>query len=117
MTESFGAVTEIWSRFCMNLRARVYVTTSGLFTLPPFEVALAVFGIDCVLFSIDYPYSSDRQGRAFLDGLKLPTGDLEKIAYGNADRLLILLWHSRPNASLLQQTGTSSESSLWVGMI
>ena len=43
----------------------VYVTTSGLFTLPPLDVALAVFGIDRVLFSIDYPYSSNRQGRDF----------------------------------------------------
>jgi uncharacterized protein len=46
---------------------QVYVTTSGLLTRPPFEVALAVFGTDRVLFSIDYPYSSSQQGRAFLD--------------------------------------------------
>jgi len=68
----------------------VYVTTSGLFTLPPFEVALAVFGVDRVLFSIDYPYSSNRQGREFIDAVKLPCGDLEKVAHGNADRLLKL---------------------------
>lgn len=69
---------------------QVSVTTSGLFTLPPFEVALAVFGVDRVLFSIDYPYSSTRTGRAFLDSLELPPADLEKIAHGNADRLLKL---------------------------
>jgi len=69
---------------------QVSITTSGLFTLPPFEVAVAVFGVDRVLFSIDYPYSSDRQGRDFLDALKLPAADLEKIAHGNADRLLKL---------------------------
>ena len=69
---------------------QVSITTSGLFTLPPFAVAVAVFGVDHVLFSIDYPYSSDRQGRDFLDALKLPAADLEKIAHGNADRLLKL---------------------------
>jgi len=69
---------------------QVSITTSGLFTLPPFAVAVAVFGVDRVLFSIDYPYSSDRQGRDFLDALKLPAADLEKIAHGNADRLLKL---------------------------
>lgn len=68
----------------------VFITTSGLFTPPPLEIALAVFGIDRVLFSIDYPYSSNRQGKEFLDALTLPAGDLEKFAHGNADRLLKL---------------------------
>lgn len=69
---------------------QVWVTTSGLFTQPPLDVALAVFGIDRVMFSIDYPYSSNRTGRDFLDALKLPAADLEKFAHGNADRLLKL---------------------------
>jgi uncharacterized protein len=68
----------------------VAVTTSGLFTLPPLEVLLAVFGADRVMFSIDYPYSSNRLGKDFLDSLKLPAADLEKFAHGNADRLLKL---------------------------
>jgi uncharacterized protein len=69
---------------------QVWVTTSGLFTLPPLEALLAVFGPDRVLFSIDYPYSSNRTGRDFLNTLKLSPGDLEKFAHGNADRLLKL---------------------------
>jgi len=69
---------------------QVSITTSGLFTRPPLDVALAVFGIDRVMFSIDYPYSTNRRGRDFLDSLKLPAGDLEKFAHGNADRLLKL---------------------------
>jgi len=68
----------------------VSVTTSGLFTLPPLEALLAVFGADRVLFSIDYPYSSNRLGKDFVDSLKLPAADLEKFAHGNADRLLKL---------------------------
>ena len=47
-------------------------------------------GVDRVLFSIDYPYSTNRTGRDFLDTLKLPAADLEKFAHGNADRLLKL---------------------------
>jgi uncharacterized protein len=66
----------------------VSITTSGLFTLPPFEIALAVFGVDRVMFSVDYPYASNQMGRQFLDDLKLPQGDLEKICHGNAERLL-----------------------------
>jgi uncharacterized protein len=68
----------------------VHVTTSGLFTWPPLQALLAVFGADRVLFSIDYPYSSNRLGRDFLDSLKMPAADLEKFAHGNADRLLKL---------------------------
>jgi uncharacterized protein len=69
---------------------QVWVTTSGLFTVPPLETLLAVFGPDRVLFSIDYPYSTNRTGRDFIDTLKLPAADLEKFAHGNADRLLKL---------------------------
>ena len=69
---------------------QVWVTTSGLFTLPPLEALLAVFGPDRVLFSIDYPYSTNRTGRDFLDTLNLAPADLEKFAHGNADRLLKL---------------------------
>jgi uncharacterized protein len=69
---------------------QVWVTTSGLFTLPPLEALLAVFGPDRVMFSIDYPYSTNRTGRDFLDTLKLPPAALEKFAHGNADRLLKL---------------------------
>jgi uncharacterized protein len=69
---------------------QVSVTTSGLFTEPPLQALLAVFGPDRVLFSIDYPYSSNRTGRDFLDSLKMPPAELEKFAHGNADRLLKL---------------------------
>jgi predicted TIM-barrel fold metal-dependent hydrolase len=69
---------------------QVWITTSGLFTRPPLDIALAVFGIDRVLFSIDFPYSSNRVGKDFLDSLDLPAADLEKFAHGNADRLLKL---------------------------
>jgi len=69
---------------------QVWVTTSGLFTLPPLEVVLAIFGIDRVMFSIDYPYSSNLVGKNFLDTLKLPAADMEKFVHGNADRLLKL---------------------------
>jgi len=85
-----GDVRHLTRSVGQTIHDQVWVTTSGLFTLPPLEIALAVFGADRVLFSIDYPYSSNRQGKEFLDGLKLPAADLEKLAHGNADRLLKL---------------------------
>lgn len=69
---------------------RVYITTSGFFTLPPFQAALSTFGVDRIMFSVDHPYVSNQLGRGFLDALPVSKADKEKIAHGNADRLLKL---------------------------
>ena len=66
----------------------VWVTTSGWFTLPPVLLAIDVLGVDRVLFSVDYPYSLNTRGRALLDKLELAPADRDKIAGGNAQRLL-----------------------------
>ena len=73
-----------------TLHDQVYITTSGLFSLPPLQIAIDTFGIDNILFSIDYPFSTNEQGRQFLDSIKLPAADMEKLAHGNADKLLKL---------------------------
>lgn len=70
------------------LREQVWVTTSGMFTNPPLRLLLDTFGIDRVMFSIDYPLQTAAEGRAFLDGIDLAPGDVEKIAHITADRLL-----------------------------
>ena len=69
---------------------QVYVTSAGFFSNPPFLDALQTFGIDRLMFSVDYPYAGNAIGRAFLDNLPLSPADLEKFAHGNADRLLKL---------------------------
>ena len=69
---------------------QIHVTTSGFFTLPPFMAAMLTFGADRILFSVDYPFSPNAAGRAFLDRLPLSPADKEKVAHGNADRLLKL---------------------------
>jgi predicted TIM-barrel fold metal-dependent hydrolase len=73
-----------------TLRDQVHVTTSGLFTLPPLMATIDTFGIDRVMFSIDYPYSSNDTGKKYLDSLPLAPADIAKIAHSNADRLLRL---------------------------
>ncbi len=73
-----------------TLQQQVYITTSGIFTQPPLLAALATFGIDRILFSVDYPFSTNAQGRAFLDAIALPPDDVAKIAHGNAERVLKL---------------------------
>ena len=85
-----------FARGASNLKRQVseyfqehfWLTTSGYFTAPPFLCMLQVVGADRILFSVDYPFSSNELGRKFLDGLAISPEDLEKIAHGNAERLL-----------------------------
>jgi predicted TIM-barrel fold metal-dependent hydrolase len=42
------------------------------------------------MFSADYPYSSMVEARTFLDQLPVSPADKERIAHGNAERLLRL---------------------------
>jgi len=68
----------------------VWVTTAGMFSLPPVMCTVAVFGVDRVLFSVDYPFGSNQDGRKLLDMLPLSPADRAKIAGGNAERVLRL---------------------------
>ena len=99
-------------RACKNLQRsvsetimdQVVITTSGLFALPAFLAALMTFGADRILFSVDYPFGVHRVARGenefvrdvigvgcrFLDALPVSESDREKIAHGNADRILKL---------------------------
>jgi hypothetical protein len=71
-------------------RTNIHVTTSGYFTRPPLECALEVVGIDRMMFSVDYPFSPNTRGRAYLDELAgvLSVEDMEKLTYRNAERVL-----------------------------
>jgi uncharacterized protein len=69
---------------------QVWITTSGFFTMVPFMAALLSFGVDRIMFSVDYPFASNARAKAFLDALPVSPADREKIAHGNADRLLRL---------------------------
>ena len=67
-----------------------YITTSGFFTDPPLLLALQTIGADRIIFSVDYPYSTNEQGRMFLDSASISQADKEKISHLNAERLLKL---------------------------
>jgi len=69
---------------------QVWITTSGIFTQPPFIAALQTFGIDRIMFSIDYPFAPNAAGRRFLNEVALSPADMAKLTHGNADLLLKL---------------------------
>ncbi|WP_151088457.1 amidohydrolase family protein [Hymenobacter baengnokdamensis] len=82
--------TQLPRSISQTLRDQVYLTTSGIFTRPPLEAALATFGLDNILFSIDYPYAPNQPGHEFLAGLQMAPADIARLAYKNADQLLRL---------------------------
>jgi predicted TIM-barrel fold metal-dependent hydrolase len=73
-------------------QSNLHVTTSGYFTEPPLRCALDVIGIDRLMFSVDYPFSPNTNGRKYLDGLGRTLGaeDLARLSHRNAERLLRL---------------------------
>ena len=86
-----GAHTRHLSRtISRTVLDQVWITTSGIYTQPPLVLALQTFGADRIMFSCDYPYSPNEDGRSFLDALTLSPADYAKVAHGNADRLLRL---------------------------
>src|SRR5712672_1626254 len=69
---------------------QVWITTSGIFSQPPFIAALQTFGIGRIMFSVDYPYAPDAKGRKFLNEISLAPDDMAKLTHRNADALLKL---------------------------
>ncbi|MUL50140.1 amidohydrolase [Mycobacterium sp. CBMA293] len=73
-----------------TFRHHFWVTTSGMFSLPPLLLLHEVLGAERILFSVDYPFSSNAQGRNFLDSLPISPADIAKISHQNAEVLLRL---------------------------
>ncbi|PYH40472.1 amidohydrolase family protein [Aspergillus saccharolyticus JOP 1030-1] len=76
----------------------IWITTSGMFALPPLQCLLQTTSISHILYSVDYPFSSNEKGLAFVEEVRqsglLSEADFEKFAYGNAQDLLGLKVYS-----------------------
>jgi len=82
------AVTKLDRKISAYLRENVHYTVSGFNFLPAFLDLLLEVGVDRIMFSADHPYASMEEARAFLDRLPVSDADRERIAHGNAERLL-----------------------------
>jgi uncharacterized protein len=67
---------------------QVLITTAGYVTAPPLACALATFGPERILFSVDHPFADSGEATAFLEEAALDDADRERIAHGNAETLL-----------------------------
>lgn len=90
--------TRNWGKFDRDLRTvwreNIWVTTSGMFTLPPLECLLKMSSPNHVMFSVDYPFSSTETGLQFVEEIEksqlLSAEELKGFCHENAERLLRL---------------------------
>jgi predicted TIM-barrel fold metal-dependent hydrolase len=71
-------------------RDNFYITTSGNFWFPPLQESMLAIGADKILFAVDYPFESNKDGSQFMDSVPISEDDKEKICHLNAERLLKL---------------------------
>ncbi|HWF95179.1 MAG TPA: amidohydrolase family protein [Xanthobacteraceae bacterium] len=65
-----------------------YITTSGNFSQPALQCAIAELGVARVLFAVDWPFQPNGEAVAFVKEAKLATGEREQIFDTNARSLL-----------------------------
>ena len=66
----------------------LWITTSAFFRDELLALALATLGEDRIMFSVDYPMASAKTGADWFRAVDLPRATKEKLAHGNAERLL-----------------------------
>ncbi|KAJ4393404.1 hypothetical protein N0V93_002614 [Gnomoniopsis smithogilvyi] len=70
----------------------LWITTSGFFDLEPFSTVLSLTSNDHILYSVDYPFSTNAQGAVFMQSLRnsgcVTEEEWDNIAYNNAASLL-----------------------------
>ena len=88
-SQALSHVAKLRQPVAAYFHSNIHLTTS---TRPPLQCALDVVGIDRLMFSIDYPFSSTTMGSDYLAELEqfLSPEDLAKLTYRNAEALLSL---------------------------
>ena len=82
------AATGLRRTLTQTFQEQVYVTPSGMLTLPHFQFIYGLMGAQRILFSVDYPYQTLDGVKAFIQNLPISKEDKEAIAFRNAERLL-----------------------------
>jgi 2,3-dihydroxybenzoate decarboxylase len=70
------------------LSAHFYVTTSGNFSLPALQCAIAELGAERIMFAVDWPFQPNRAAVDFVREAPLTADQRAGIFSGNAGRLL-----------------------------
>lgn len=79
------SLREVWDN-------NVWVTTSGMYTIPSFEMLLKATKLERIMFGTDYPYDNIHEAQGFLASLAssglLTQEEFEDFGWRNAERLL-----------------------------
>lgn len=67
-----------------------YLTTSGNFSDIALDASIAALGVDRIMFSVDWPFATNKEGVDWLQGTSLPEKDKAKVFGDNAVTLLKL---------------------------
>jgi hypothetical protein len=81
-------LTKLDRPFGAYLRENVHYTFGGFNFAATFLNLLLEVGVERIMFSVDHPYGSMAEARAFLQHLPVGEADRERIAHGNAEKLL-----------------------------
>ena len=90
-------------------RNNIYITSSGVFEQPVFDCAVAMMGLDNLIFSVDAPLRDNIEAMDFLAQCKLSPEDKERFAHGTAEKLLKL----PPYENYRQPTGLAPALAAW----
>ncbi|KAF9891398.1 hypothetical protein FE257_004254 [Aspergillus nanangensis] len=84
-TEVFGLKRSVSEA----MRSQVWLAISGLFSLPPTQIAIQTWGVDRILFANDYPFIDAQRVPEFVRALGdvVAPSDLRKICQTNAEEL------------------------------
>ena len=76
--------------FAEYYREHFWLTTSGAFSNSALTCSIAEMGVDRILFSIDWPFMSNRAGRTWMDAAPVSNHNRSLILGENAKKLLKL---------------------------
>ncbi|MFM9972908.1 MAG: amidohydrolase family protein [Burkholderiales bacterium] len=76
--------------FLESFTRHFWITTSANFYTPALLCSVQTMGVDRILFSVDYPFITNRAGADWIPTIPLGAGDMQKILSGNARKLLKL---------------------------
>ncbi|KAK4690167.1 hypothetical protein P7C71_g6555, partial [Lecanoromycetidae sp. Uapishka_2] len=72
--------------------SNIWITTAGMFSLNPLSCLLRNTKVERIMYSVDYPFSTNEEGLEFMEELRksgmVTEEQLELIAYRNAENLL-----------------------------
>jgi 2,3-dihydroxybenzoate decarboxylase len=80
--------TECKKKPSQYLKDNFYITTSGMFSIPPLLCSYLTLGAASILFAVDYPYESSKMAVEFMETAPICDTDKERILHINAEQLL-----------------------------